>query len=167
MLPWKTKGQKGPKSTCDYHYNKWQYNRAKEFKPKTGNGHCTNVPLHCPFCKRSLSRHLKTVWKYNFVEHLSRWHSLDDGSLPKDSPLETWINSFILKAEEAAMGIPVKNTLRHRSGNDVPRSNDIQAMQDQLEEGSGSTEAEQSAKRGRLDTMSSRADPDPKRSKRK
>ncbi|KAF8981384.1 hypothetical protein BDQ17DRAFT_1168214, partial [Cyathus striatus] len=58
-------------STCEYQDISMKYKSTTIFKP---SNHCTNVPIHCPFCLPSISGVPKTIWKYNAINHFLIFH---------------------------------------------------------------------------------------------
>jgi hypothetical protein len=101
------------------------YKSAKEGTIK-GN-FCTNVPIHCPLCKDTLSGKPKTVWKYNVFLHLHTKHLQADGYLPPIPP-EFWVDAFIARTEEAHMGVPSSQTDNFSNSNTIPDSDTIEEM---------------------------------------
>ncbi|KAJ7772157.1 hypothetical protein B0H14DRAFT_2158842, partial [Mycena olivaceomarginata] len=69
-----TASSKGVKflSNCDYHYAKMNYKSATTSTAATP---CTNVPIHCVLCDKSISGPRQTIWKYNAMFHLFSEHS--------------------------------------------------------------------------------------------
>ncbi|TRM56361.1 hypothetical protein BD626DRAFT_414104, partial [Schizophyllum amplum] len=91
-------------SSCEYHYERMQYEAAKRFSPASP---CTNVPLHYPLCTLSLSGQRRTIWKYNALFHFATEHIVraEDGSdeFPQ-VPDEFLVATFITTQEATCMG---------------------------------------------------------------
>ena len=114
-------------STCDYHYDRMQYSTAKKFSKSTP---CTNVPIHCQLCPPSETGDVCTIWKYNALQHI--WdEDTSDGTLPELSP-QLWIDIFITRAEEVALGIPEEGTTAYRKKMMHPESDALQVSQPPL-----------------------------------
>jgi hypothetical protein len=97
---------------------------------------CTNVPIHCSICPPSLSGNLKTIWKYNVVNHLLTHHAEVDPTQPckylaPEIPGQLLVDMFITKQEERLMNIEEATTDLWRKENLLPDSDGLQAVVDQ------------------------------------
>lgn len=114
-------------STCDYHYDRMQYGTARKFSKSSP---CTNVPIHCELCPQSAIGDACTIWKYNALQHIWDEHT-SDGALPDLSP-QLWIDLFITRAEEVALGILEEGTTAYRKKMMHPESDALQGSQPPL-----------------------------------
>ncbi|KAJ6625273.1 hypothetical protein B0H10DRAFT_1783292, partial [Mycena sp. CBHHK59/15] len=127
-------------SNCDYHYAKMLYKAATKC---TKNSPCTNVPIHCPLCKKSASGAPRTIWKYNVIYHLFSEHS-PDNKLPEIPP-QLMIDTFIRRQEEEYMGIATEETNAYREVNEIPDSDGIEMMIEAQKRGRDRSGTESSA----------------------
>ena len=89
---------------------------------------CTNVPLNCPMCPQ-----LDTFWKYGFFSHIVDRHLTESIELPDlDFPLDLWVTIHISKWEEFRMGIPTLKTDEWRDFNEIPDSDVIQIIREEM-----------------------------------
>ncbi|KAJ6618015.1 hypothetical protein B0H10DRAFT_1947987 [Mycena sp. CBHHK59/15] len=117
-------GKHSIKSSCQYHYEKMQYKAAKA---SSNRSPCTNVPLHCSLCPKSVTGNQRTFWKYNASYHLASEHSADNEKLPV-IPRKMMVDIFIHKKEEQQLGITAKVTEDYRRDEGIPDSNAIDAI---------------------------------------
>ena len=47
---------------------------------------CTNVPLNCLICPVRLNKQCRTFWKYNFIQHMTQEHLMEEGRLSSCFP---------------------------------------------------------------------------------
>jgi hypothetical protein len=104
-------------------------------KPTTQSP-CTNVPLNCPICPKA-----ETFWKYTFIIHVVNRHLTDDNDLPF-LPMELWATTHISKWEESRMGIPVDKTDEWRSLRQVPDSDVVYQIEEEMVSSEGLGEGE-------------------------
>lgn len=99
----------------------------------TKNSPCTNVPIHCPICPKTLSGEYRTIWKYNTMFHFAEEHSTinDDGETPQVTA-ELLVDSFVSLAEGKALGVDEDVTRAYRQKNDIPDSDEIEVMRSEL-----------------------------------
>ena len=124
-------------SNCPYHYEQMQYKHAA-ISSKTMP--CTNVPIHCPLCPKSVSGNPQTIWKYNALYYFITEHS-NNGIIP-EIPGELLVKVFIHKHEEQALGVAEDRTSRWRRENHISVSDGLAEMM------------EDQQRRGRSDTVS-------------
>ena len=98
----------------------------------------TNVPIHCTLCPPSLSGQPHTIWKYNDIYHLAKYHadwgsSSDNLTLPR-IPGQLLVNSFITLEEENLMGIDEILTEDWRDENQILDTDRIEEMQEELKQ---------------------------------
>ncbi|KAJ6603661.1 hypothetical protein B0H10DRAFT_2315727 [Mycena sp. CBHHK59/15] len=117
-------GKHSIQSSCLYHYEKMQYKAAKA---SSNRSPCTNVPLHCMLCTKSVAGNHRTFWKYNASFHLASEHSDDNEKLPV-IPRKMIVDIFIFKKEEQQLGVTAKVTEDYRRDEGVPDSDAIDAM---------------------------------------
>ena len=97
-----TQGKKQQvKSNCHF-YSPFKYGSAKK---STASSPCTNIPIYCPHCK-------KTIWKYNAVDHVITNHSgLDTSGLGGQFVIDIQIQ----EQEERWMKISPELTDKYRN----------------------------------------------------
>jgi hypothetical protein len=93
-----------------------QYGAVRKFSKQ---GKCSNVPLEC-----SIEGCHGTIWKYSAILHLWVMHHDNDNKLPK-IPWDFWLDIFINRAEEQALGIPDDHTNAYRSRYGVPETDEM------------------------------------------
>jgi hypothetical protein len=108
-------------SSCQYHYAKMMYGKAMA---------CSNS-APCPICPKSTSGQLKTIWKYNAMHHFISEHSPTDNALPTIPP-EFLIETFITSREEGLMGVSTEVTSTWRAEHEIPPSDDVQLMRENV-----------------------------------
>ena len=107
-------------STCPYKYEALKYKEARE---STTVSPCSNVPIHCPLCPKSVSGEPKTIWKYNAVFHIADKHP------QTPIPVGFMRQFFIHAVEEARMGIVEEDTREFREQAGLKQgSDDLAAM---------------------------------------
>ncbi|KAK7026492.1 hypothetical protein VNI00_015572 [Paramarasmius palmivorus] len=116
------KGKVKIESTCPYRHTKMRYNECKTF---SADAPCTNVPMHCPICPKSLSGQPVTFWKYNATDHFLLNH-VEPGQKIQDIDGIFAINIFVTKAEEAALEIELEETEAYRDEHGIPGSDVIE-----------------------------------------
>ena len=84
-------GSQQVESNCHF-YSPFKYGSAKK---STRSSPCTNIPIYCPHCK-------KTIWKYNAVDHIITNHP---GLNATDSNKCFMVDIQIQEQEERGMGI--------------------------------------------------------------
>ena len=94
---------------------------------------CTNIPIHCPFCPRTLSGEPRTIWKYNAISHLICDHPepVTDTTNTYKLPLipgKLLVDMFISRQEEMWMGISERATFEYRDDFELPGSDDIEEI---------------------------------------
>jgi hypothetical protein len=134
--------------------------RYKSAKTISKNALCTNIPIHCPLCPKSVSGEPQMIWKYNTVNHLLTNHSTEDLQQPgkylaPKIPGSLMVDMFIRMTEEQMMQITEEATRSFREENDIPSSGGIEEM----------VEEEERQKRGRTLTVS-QVEPNSKKSKK-
>jgi hypothetical protein len=110
------------RSTCEYFYSSITRNFENK-KVYNESNRCTNHPMHCSFCPKSLKGLSNTVWSYNFMLHVWERHS-SDGDMP-DLPPQTWVECLITRAEETHHGISQHATDKFRADNQVIGSEEV------------------------------------------
>lgn len=143
-------------SSCIYHYENMNYKAACKSSKSMP---CTNVPIPCSLCPRSLSGDPQTIWKYSTTLHLITEHPVAQPIGPDgrgevhympDIPPDMVVNMFISHEEEQSLGIKNEATIAYREENELPPSDDIAAMgRDLLPDSELNV-----AKRGRAPTLS-------------
>lgn len=127
-------GQRGSsmiESNCIYH---WKGLKHKDIKEPSEEAPCTNIPIHCLLCPKSITGQAKTVWKYNAVFHLISEHASVNGKLPSIPP-EMLLDMFIRKAEETYLGISEEQTIQSRNDLEIPNSDgllEIEGVQEEV-----------------------------------
>ncbi|KAJ6554077.1 hypothetical protein B0H10DRAFT_1848441, partial [Mycena sp. CBHHK59/15] len=117
-------GKHSIKSSCLYHYEKMQYKAAKA---SSNQSPCTNVPLHCSLCPKSVTGNQRTFCKYNASYHLASEHSADNEKLPV-IPRKMMVDIFIRKKEEQQLGVAAKVMEDYRRDEGIPDSDAIESI---------------------------------------
>jgi hypothetical protein len=112
-------------STCEYFYSRLLYNFADK-KVFSKSNPCSNHPMHCPHCEATLSGQPRTVWSLNFILHMWEHHAVDS-AIPRIS-YETWIESWITRAEEEHYGVLAEHTDLYQEQCYIPANSDGLAM---------------------------------------
>ncbi|KAK7015571.1 hypothetical protein VNI00_019065 [Paramarasmius palmivorus] len=105
-------------SNCTYRYERMRYDDAAKSTRATP---CTNVPIHCPLCPKSISGQPVTIWKYNAIDHILINHAEPNARI-RDVDGALAADIFISLAEEKAMGIETEATKAYREDHGIPDS---------------------------------------------
>lgn len=94
---------------------------------------CTNVPIHCPLCPPTLSGEPRTIWKYNTLSHMICEHPEPIPGIPDtyklpSIPGQLLVDMFMTQKEETWMGVAKEETLGYRKENELPGSDDMEAI---------------------------------------
>ncbi|KAH9923817.1 uncharacterized protein B0H18DRAFT_934574 [Fomitopsis serialis] len=119
-------------SSCEYHHTKMKYGAASKTNKNTP---CTNVPIHCPLCPPTSNGQPRTIWKYNTFIHLLLEHSTPDAIELPSVPPQLLLDMHISRAEEEAMKVDEDATTDYREEFDIPDSDDIQLVREELQVG--------------------------------
>jgi hypothetical protein len=88
---------------------------------------------HRPLCPPTLSGEPRTIWKYNTLSHLICEHPepipgiTNTYKLPS-IPGQLFVDMFTTQKEETWMGVAKEETVGYRTENELPESDDIEAI---------------------------------------
>lgn len=111
-------------SSCIYQYEKWNYKKAAT---ESSDNPCTNVPIFCDLCPRTITGTKRAIWRYSAIMHAVIHHQQQHPTEPKlfippNLPGSMLIHSHISQEEEHALGVENELTLTHREDFNLPMS---------------------------------------------